>query len=89
VGFPHAPPRQRTPAPWPKGDDGLTSVPVPFFNGAWPIFKVGKSRRPLTDTERDMVAEAIVEHIKLCNWKVERGPPWEGFAYLGRRSESK
>lgn len=52
-------------------------------------FKVGKSRRPLTDTERDMVAEAIVEHIKLCNWKVERGPPWEGFAYLGRRSESK
>jgi hypothetical protein len=20
--------------------------------------------------------EAIVEHIKLRNWKVERGPPW-------------
>jgi hypothetical protein len=38
--------------------------------------------------ERDMVADAIVEHIKLCNWTVERGPPWEGFAYLGR-SESK
>jgi hypothetical protein len=33
-GLSHAPPRQRTPAPWPKGDDGLTSVPVPFFNGA-------------------------------------------------------
>jgi hypothetical protein len=45
-------------------------------------FKVGKSRRPLTDTERDMVADAIVDHIKLCNWKVERGPPWGGFAYL-------
>jgi hypothetical protein len=45
-------------------------------------FKVGKSRRPLTDTERDMVADAIVDHIKLCNWKVERGAPWGGFAYL-------
>jgi len=36
-------------------------------------FKVGKSLRPLTDTERDMVADAIVDHIKLCNWKVEGG----------------
>ena len=36
-------------------------------------FKVGKSRRPLTDTERDMVADAIMDHIKLCNWKVEGG----------------
>jgi hypothetical protein len=49
-------------------------------------FKVAKKLRPLT--ERDMVADAIVEHIKLCNWKIERGPPWEGFAYLGRGSES-
>jgi hypothetical protein len=22
-----------------------------------------------------MVAEAIVDHIRLCNWKIERGPP--------------
>jgi hypothetical protein len=36
----------------------------------------------LTDTERDMVAAAIVEHIRLCSWNVERGPPWEGFAEL-------
>jgi hypothetical protein len=49
-------------------------------------FKVAKKLRPLT--ERDMVADAIVEHIKLCNWKIERGPPWEGFAYLGWGSES-
>jgi hypothetical protein len=47
-------------------------------------FKVGKQRRPLTDRERDLVATAVVEHIKLCNWKVERGPAWGGFAYLGR-----
>ena len=50
-------------------------------------FKVGKKQRPLTDTERDMVADVIVEHIRLCNWKIERGPAWEGFAYLGRGSD--
>ena len=50
-------------------------------------FKVGKSRRPLTDTERDMVADAIVQHIRLCNWKVERGAPWGGFAYLAGERE--
>ena len=26
-------------------------------------FKVGRKQQPLTDTERDMVAAAIVEHI--------------------------
>jgi hypothetical protein len=50
-------------------------------------FKVGKSRRPLTDTERDTVADAIVGHIKLCNWKVEGGAPWGGFAYLAGEGE--
>jgi hypothetical protein len=34
-------------------------------------FKVGKRQQPVTDVERDMVAAAIVEHIRLCNWKVE------------------
>jgi hypothetical protein len=52
-------------------------------------WKVGKKLRPLTDTERDMVADAIVEHIRLCNWKVERGRPWGGFAYLAQAPESK
>ena len=28
-------------------------------------FKVGKRLRPLTDTERDLVAAAVVEHIRL------------------------
>ena len=43
---------------------------------------------PSQTHERDMVAAAIVEHIRLCNWRVERGPPWGGFAELGRRSGS-
>ncbi len=50
-------------------------------------FKVEKKLRPLMDAERDMVAAAIVDHIKLCNWKVERGPPWGGFAYLAGKRE--
>ena len=37
-------------------------------------FKVGRKQQPLTDTERDIVAAAIVEHIRLCNWRGERGP---------------
>jgi hypothetical protein len=32
-----------------------------------------------------MVADAIVEHIKLCNWKVERGAPWEGLLISHKR----
>jgi hypothetical protein len=52
-------------------------------------WKVGKKLRPLTDTERDMVADAIVEHIRLCNWKVERGPPWGGVSYLAGAGETK
>jgi len=35
-------------------------------------WKVGQKLRPLTDTERDMAAAAILEHIRLCNWKIER-----------------
>jgi hypothetical protein len=31
-----------------------------------------------------MVAAAIVDHLRLCNWGIARGPPWGGFAYLGQ-----
>jgi hypothetical protein len=47
------------------------------------LFKVGRKQQPLTDIERDMVAAAIVEHIRLCNWKVERGPAWGGLRSWG------
>jgi hypothetical protein len=47
-------------------------------------FKVGRSRRPITDGERDLVADAIVEHLQLANWHIKRGQPWGGFAYLGQ-----
>ena len=30
-----------------------------------------KAATPDQNTERDMVAAAIVEHIRLCNWKIE------------------
>lgn len=48
-----------------------------------------KSRRPLPDTERDMVADAIVEHIRLCNWKFERGPRGRDFRIWGRGSDGE
>jgi hypothetical protein len=47
-------------------------------------FKVGRSRRPLTDTERDMVADAIVEHLQLANWKIDAARHGGGFRHLGR-----
>jgi len=27
-----------------------------------------------------MIAAAIVDHLRLCNWRIARGPPWGGFA---------
>ena len=47
-------------------------------------FKVGRKQQPLNEKERDMVAAAIVEHIRMCNWKVERGPPWGGVFGVGK-----
>ena len=36
-------------------------------------FKVGRSRRPLTDAERDVVAST--EYLQLANWIIQRGEP--------------
>ncbi len=47
-------------------------------------FKVGRSRRPLTDTERDLVAAAVVEHLQLANWLIERGEPAKDGTALSR-----
>ena len=47
-------------------------------------FEVGRKQQPPTDTERDIVAAAMVEHIRLCNWKVERAAPWAGLRSWGR-----
>jgi hypothetical protein len=35
-------------------------------------------RRSLTDEQQDRVAEAIVKHLELSNWKIEQGPPQPG-----------
>ena len=45
-------------------------------------FKVGRSKRPLTDAERDLVAAAVVEHLQLANWLIEKAEPVrDGTAY--------
>jgi hypothetical protein len=47
-------------------------------------FRVGRSRRPLTDAERDLVAAAVVEHLQLTNWEIRKGSPaQDGTAYRG------
>ena len=48
-------------------------------------FKVGRSKRPLTDTERDLVAAAVVEHLQLANWLIERGEPAKDGTAFSRR----
>jgi len=35
-------------------------------------------RRALTDDEQDTVAKEIVEHLELCNWKMDPGEPLRG-----------
>jgi hypothetical protein len=34
--------------------------------------------RSLTAAQRDRVANAIVEHLELSNWKTDEGPPLQG-----------
>lgn len=42
--------------------------------------------RALSEDERDRIAAAIVEHLKLPNYKIEPGPPLEphGSNLMGR-----
>ena len=35
-------------------------------------------RRALADDEQDAAAKEIVEHLELCNWKIEPGKPLRG-----------
>jgi hypothetical protein len=35
-------------------------------------------RRTLTDEQQDRVAQAIVGHLALSNWKIEQGPAPDG-----------
>jgi hypothetical protein len=35
-------------------------------------------RRALTEDEQHKIAEKIVAHLESTNWKIEKGPPFEG-----------
>ena len=43
------------------------------------LFLCRGMRRSLTEDEQHKVAAAIVEHLERRNWKIERGPPLEGY----------
>lgn len=46
-------------------------------------------RHALTEEERQKIAEAIVAHLRLCNWRFEPGPPSVGGGALyPRRGEN-
>ena len=50
-----------------------------------------KPRGDREDIYRKMVAEQIVEHLKLCNWQFAKGPPLPAMAKqgrIGRRTKS-
>jgi hypothetical protein len=36
-------------------------------------------RRSLSEDEQHKIAGAIVEHLDQSNWKIEKGPPGEGY----------
>jgi hypothetical protein len=56
---------------------------------AWQAGARPVSQPPAPGLSSSRVADAIVEHIRLCNWKVERDRPWEGFSYLAQAPEAK
>jgi hypothetical protein len=39
-------------------------------------------RRQLSDRERDVIAEAIVDHLQLSRWEVKPGPPADGAGFI-------
>jgi hypothetical protein len=42
------------------------------------LARIRGMRRALTDEQQDRVAEAIVDHLELSNWKIEEGSPQPG-----------
>ena len=43
----------------------------------------------LTAPKHPEIGGLFPTHHQKCNWKVERAPPWSGFAYLAQAPESK
>ena len=55
--------------PWPPTVTEELRNDVRFALGS----RSAENSSPSQTPERDMVAAAIVEHIRLCNWRVEWG----------------
>ena len=60
---------------WTKIDDLRFSVKMGLRKG---LARIRGMRRALTDDEQETVAKEIVEHLELCNWKIEPGEPLRG-----------
>jgi hypothetical protein len=60
---------------WTTAQDLRFCVKMGLWKG---LARIRGMRRALTDDEQDTVAKEIVEHLELCNWKMEPGEPLRG-----------
>jgi hypothetical protein len=60
---------------WTKIDDLRLTVMMGLRKG---LSLVRGMRRSLSEDEQHKVADAIVEHLEQCNWKIEQSEPIGG-----------
>lgn len=60
---------------WTKAENLHFSVKTGLRKG---LHSIRAMRRTLDDSQQDRVAQAIVEHLELSNWKIEQGPEAKG-----------
>ena len=60
---------------WTGRDDLRLTIKIGLRKG---LALVHGMRRAMTDVEQDRVADAIADHLKLANYKVEPGPSLTG-----------
>jgi hypothetical protein len=65
---------------WTTRDDLVLSIRMGLTKG---LRLVHGMRRKLSIEERDTISRAIADHLKLTNWKIEKGPPLEAHGGSG------
>jgi hypothetical protein len=64
---------------WSKRETLQFSVKLGLRKG---LSRIRGMRRSLTDEQQDRVADAIVEHLELSNWKIEVTGAWHQHAVM-------
>jgi hypothetical protein len=58
--------------PWTPDDDLRLSLVMGLRKG---LKQIRGMRRSLTEDQQDRVANEIAKHLRLSNWRIEKGPP--------------